>query len=429
MHENPIEPVHESSWANKGGSTVSAIQSYKSVLLVDDDPTQIAILTAYFVGQNVTTIMSAKDASEALTTLAQHLDSVDLVVTDLQMPNMDGVEFLRHLKTLGYDKNMAIVSCLSRDIIDHTAHLAKMHGLNIIGCIKKPLTRKLLDAVFQKQLEEISALAPLKDQSFTLVEFTGAMRAGEIIPHYQPKIDLRSGKVVGAEALARWPRDNATPVSPVVFIDYAEKNGMIEELTFRLFESVLIDLKRILAIDPGQKIAVNLSPIMMPNIKLPDQIDQLMKEVGIRPANISFEVTESSVLDLDTNTLEVLSRLRISGFDVAIDDFGTGSANIQTLKNFPYSELKIDQSFIKNVTTNKFSSETVRVSIALARQMDMKIVAEGVHNDDILQFVRASGIEQAQGFHLAKPMSAQDFSRLLSHGNGLIDVSSSSSAA
>ncbi len=408
---------------------MSAIQSYKSVLLVDDDPTQIAILTAYFAGQNVTTIMSAGDPCEALTTLAQHLESTDLVVTDLQMPNMDGVEFLRHLKTLGYDKNMAIVSGVSQGIIDHTVQLAKMHGLNIIGCIRKPLTKNMLDAVFTTKLEEGLSAAPLEDQSLTLEEFTGAMRAGKIIPHYQPKIDLRSGKIMGAEALARWPRDNTAPVSPVVFIDFAEKNGTIEELTFRLFGSVLIDLKGFLAIDPDQKIAVNLSPVMMQNIKLPDQIGQLMQEAGIRPSNISFEVTESSILDLDTNTLEVLSRLRISGFDVAIDDFGTGSANIQTLKNFPYSELKIDQSFIKNVTTDDFSDETVRASIALARQMDMKIVAEGIHNDDILQFVRATGIEQAQGFHLAKPMSAQDFSHLLAHGNGQIDVSSSSSAA
>ena len=396
---------------------------------MDDDPTQIAILTAYFAGQNIATIQSASDPCEALTTLANHLDSIDLVVTDLQMPNMDGVEFLRHLKTLGYDKNMAIVSGVSQAIIDHTVQLAKMHGLNILGCIRKPLTKRMLDAVFQSRPQADTKSPSLEDQSFTAEEFTSAMRAGEIIPYYQPKIDLRSGRINGAEALARWPRANSGDVSPVVFIDYAEQNGMIEELTFRLFGSVLIDLKKFLTIDCEQKIAVNLSPVMMQNIKLPDQINQLMREAKIRPANIGFEVTESSILDLDTSTLEVLSRLRISGFDVAIDDFGTGSANIQTLKNFPYSELKIDQSFIKNVTTDEFSGETVRACIALARQMELNIVAEGIHNDEILEFARSKGIEQAQGFHLAKPMPAADFMAFLEKGSGKIKFAESESLA
>ena len=136
-----------------------------------------------------------------------------------------------------------------------------------------------------------------------------------------------------------------------------------------------------------------------------------MRSAGITSKNISFEVTEDSILDLNATTLEVLSRLRVLDFDVAIDDFGTGSSNIQTIRDFPYSELKIDRTFISNAVTNAFSRETVHAAVSLAHKQGMRIVAEGVEDMSTWQMLRELEIEHAQGHLLAQAMSADDFTK------------------
>jgi len=382
---------------------------FNSVLIVDDDPTQIALLRAYFSSLKVADIHSATNSAYALNLLDKISGKLDLIVTDLQMPEMDGLEFLRHLSGLAYSGKLAIISGVKGDLLNHAGRLAKMHKLNLLGVINKPLQRQALDMVFlcEEKAQKISA--PTDNMFITHNDFASALASNEIIPHYQPKIDVQSGAIIGAESLARWIKPNAGNISPQVFVKFAEDNNRIEELTFHLFDLVLADMPKFLAHDHTLKIATNLAPQMMSNIALPDQICERMRAANVISKNISFEITENSILNLKPETLEVLSRLRINDFDIAIDDFGTGSSNIQTLRDFPFSELKIDRSFISNATKNSFSRETVHAAIALAHEQGMKIVAEGIEDLETWEFVQSGGIEHAQGFLMAKPMSAADF--------------------
>lgn len=402
---------------------------YRTVLLVDDDPIQTAVLTNYFLGIQAENIFVASDAVEALAILQHEKNAINLIVSDLQMPNMDGLEFMRHLKDIQFSGKLALISSLKHDLLDHAGRLANLHKLNFIGQISKPMTKDKLDTVFLAKTEGVISEQPANNIVISQDDFTAALENGDIIPFYQPKFDVQSGRIVGAEALARWKKAGTGNVSPEVFVKFAENNGRIEDLTCSLFKQVLTDTSRFLEHMSDQKIAVNLSAILMSNVALPDRLLSLMHSANIKPENISFEVTESSILDLDTSTLEVLSRLRISGFDVAIDDFGTGSSNIQTLRDFPYSELKIDRAFIQNAISNTFSAETVRASIALAREMDMIVVAEGIEDQEVLDFVRSKGIEQAQGFYLAKPMSADNYCKVLIHNAEIFANSTSKNAA
>jgi EAL domain-containing protein (putative c-di-GMP-specific phosphodiesterase class I) len=172
---------------------------------------------------------------------------------------------------------------------------------------------------------------------------------------------------------------------------------------------VLDDLCELKKQGHSTKIAVNISSEMVGNIALPEQICERLNSKGLTVKDISIEVTEDSVLNLDASTLEVISRLRVLGFDVAIDDFGTGSSNIQTIRDFPFSELKIDRSFISDILTNMFSRETVNAAVFLAREQNMKIVAEGIEDRKTWDLIRKLGIEYAQGYFLAKPMSIDNF--------------------
>jgi len=363
-----------------------------SVLIIDDDPTQVAIMQAYFASLKVPDIKGTTNPSEALNYINNKQNEIDLIVSDLQMPEMDGLEFLRHLNGLKYVGKLAIISGVKSDLLDHASRLAKMHRLNIIGQVSKPVTKSSLDNVFLKEAKENSFAVKSEQYFITQNDFSRAMDNNEIEPYFQPKIDVQTGRVIGAEALVRWNKPDVGFVSPEVLINFAEKNGRIEELTFYLFNKALKSSVEFLAIDPKQIFATNLSPDMARNLSLPDQLLSRIKSFGLKTESFSFEVTENNVLNLDTTTLEVLSRLRILNFDVAIDDFGTGSSNIQTLRDFPYSELKIDRAFVSNATNDVFSRETVRAAVSLSHDRGMKIVAEGVEDVETFAFIKQQGL-------------------------------------
>jgi len=400
-----------------------------SVLMIDDDPTQVAILEAYFRSLKIATVKGTTNPSDALKYINDNIKTIDLIVSDLQMPKMHGIEFLRHLTSMQYVGNLAIISGVKCNLLDHAARLAKMHNIKFIGQIAKPITKSALDAVFLNN--ELTEFKTKKTDNLIITQhaFSSAMQNDEILPFYQPKVDVRTGKIVGAEALVRWHKKDYGFVSPETLIEFAEKNGRIEELTFNLFNRTIKSVAEFIKIDNSLVFATNLSPIMASNLALPDQLLGCIKRNGLSTHNFSFEITENNILHLDVTSLEVLSRLRILKFDVGIDDFGTGSSNIQALCDFPYSELKIDRSFVSNITTNVFSQETVRAAVSLSRQRGMKTVAEGVEDMRTLAFVKDQGIDEAQGYLFAKALSHDAFMELLlEHRNGF-DLDKMSKAA
>ncbi|MEM9276938.1 MAG: EAL domain-containing response regulator [Pseudomonadota bacterium] len=393
---------------------------FQSALVIDDDPTQIAILTAYLTAQQVQRIESSSNAALALSKIRDNNNNFDLIVSDLQMPEMDGLELLRHLSAQNYKGSLVLMSGVEQSLLNHAAKLARMHKLNLIGQIHKPLNKASLESVFLKTQGLETASQNDKSLVLTQGDFINGMEKNEILPFFQPKVNIQSGKIVGAEALARWNKPGIGNISPDIFIEFAAKNGWIEDVTVHLLKHTLQAVGPFLRIDPRLRFAINIAPSMMHQIALPDQLKAIIESCGISPENISFEITENSILNLEPATLEVLSRLRIHNFDVAIDDFGTGSSNIQTLRDFPYSELKIDKSFISNVTENAFSRETVHAAVALAKEQRMRIVAEGVETVETLEYVRNLGIEHAQGYLFAKALSAEDYLAFIrEHPNGM----------
>lgn len=379
-----------------------------TVLLVDDDPTQIAILTAYFGSLRVPNILSANDGAVATKIVAEKGNEIDLVVSDLSMPNVDGLEFLRLLKEQKYTGGVVLVSSFSNQIIENAAKLGEMHKLNVVSQIRKPLTKKALDDAFAREVFATEKTSAVKTSEFSKTDLKYAIKNNSILPYYQPKIAMLTGKVIGAEALARWILPSGEKISPTRFVPVAEKNGLIEPITFAIFNRVLKDIQDNYTLWKDKKIAVNLPTTMLSNVDFPNQIQKILEGTKVKPSSICFEVTETGILEFDPRTIEVLTRLKLAGFDLSIDDFGTGASNIANLRIFPYSELKIDQSFINNIQTDAFSAETVRSSISLARQLDMRIVAEGVENKQVLEVIKAKGIDQAQGYHISRPIPAED---------------------
>lgn len=385
------------------------------ILLIDDDPTQIAILTAYFASIGIQDIHSAIDGSQAKNILETQETPFDFIFTDLGMPNTDGFELLKYLGANSFTGKVIIISGHEHILLESASSLGKMYGLAIIGQIRKPLTKQALDRLTAEtdtlKTSGVRSNQPTIDPN----HISEAIYNREIIPHYQPKVDLLSGRIIGAEALARWIDPQHGVISPATFLPVAEECGLMSQLTMSIFHQTMADYKNNMEAWTGKKISVNLTPDLLQTASLPNTLENMVSEYGLKVSSICIEITESGIIDFDPTVVEVLSRLRIKGFDLSIDDFGTGAANIANLKAFPYNELKIDQSFVNNVLTDAFSAETVRTSISLARQLGLRIVAEGIENEDVLKYVKSKGIDQAQGYLFSKPVPAADITRMFAN--------------
>lgn len=400
---------------------------YNKILLVDDDPIQTIILQAYFAKLDCQAIIEANNAKKALEILQERTD-IDLIVSDLMMPDMDGMELLRALKSIGFSGKIALVSSLEQAILNSARKLGELHQLQIIGTCRKPLNRQSLDDVFQAPALAARPSWRVPRHQTEHVCVTRGLDEGLFIPYYQPKVDVRTGRIIGVEALARWQHWSKSLLTPDVFMPVIYESRLTGMLTFCLLDHVLRDMAQWKRSGLEFKVAINITAREVADLSFPDRLREKLKQSGIAPSLIALEITENEVLEFNATSLEVLSRLRMLGIDIAIDDFGTGYSNLKALREFPYTELKIDQSFIRGMAKDSFSQESVRTAATLGRQLNMRLLAEGVETAEEWEFVKQRGIDEIQGYYVAKPMPAADFLNFYSKKNGYAMLDGDSAA-
>ena len=227
---------------------------------------------------------------------------------------------------------------------------------------------------------------------------------------------MASGRITGAEALARIAVTQTEYANPVPYVELAERNNRIDDLTFVLTRIVALHTKGFFVDGQPLPVSINISPLSLTRLNFPDMMANAMAGVGVPPSQITFEVTETHFLDYGPDALDIFARLRIKGFGLSIDDFGTGASNIDRLHKYPFTELKIDQSFTRSALTDRFARASVEMSVRLAKEMGLKIVAEGVETIEMWNFLADLGIDEAQGYLMAKPMAPADFMKLLEIG-------------
>lgn len=396
--------------------------SGQTVLIVDDDPTQILILSGYFHSLRAAEVLESSSARDALRQLDRSGDGVDLIVTDLMMPDMDGIELLRELRSADYQGKLALISSLDQAMINSARKLGEMHGLNIIGTCRKPLRKASLDSVFLTPETPRGKFDVVSDRDVTAERIVSGLENGAFRPFYQPKIDIRQKRIVGAEALVRWCDPAMGVLMPADFLPVVEAENLTNEMTFDLMKSIFRDIASWKKQGLNIKTSINVTAHEIAILEFPDIVGRLLRDSGILPSDIGLEITENAVVEFNTNSLEVLSRLRLMGAEIAIDDFGTGFANIKALKEFPYTELKIDQSFIRGMTNDPFCQETVRAAVTLGRQMNMRLLAEGIETVDEWEFVKQRGVDEVQGFLFAKPMPVETFVPFYLETDGVVEL-------
>jgi EAL domain-containing protein (putative c-di-GMP-specific phosphodiesterase class I) len=225
---------------------------------------------------------------------------------------------------------------------------------------------------------------------------------------YQPKLSLRTGCVGSVEALARWDRPGDGTVEPSEFIPLAERSGIIDALTEWAVRTAL--RQWVAWRDQGVTIgiAVNVSAVSLRDLEFPDFLQRLCHLEGVPPEHVTVELTESATQHV-IRLLDTLTRFRIKGMSVALDDFGTGFSSLLQLRQLPFTELKIDQHFIRDLATAEDSRLIVKSVIDLAHALGLTAVAEGVERAETLKLLAELGCDEVQGFYVARPMAAGDF--------------------
>jgi len=245
-----------------------------------------------------------------------------------------------------------------------------------------------------------------------------ALKREEFCVLYQPKIDLKTGEVAGAEALIRWIHPTRGMIPPAQFISVAEECGLILPIGAWVMREVCRQARAWTVADlPPTTVAVNVSAMEFRVEEFPDTLFAILEETGLDPTRLEIELTETVLLKRADSVASILRRVRERGVHVALDDFGTGYSSLSYLRRFPVDALKIDQSFIRQITTAGEDTAIITAIIAMARSLNLRVIAEGVETLEELTFLRAHHCDQAQGFYFSPPVRADQFERLLRGSN------------
>jgi EAL domain-containing protein (putative c-di-GMP-specific phosphodiesterase class I)/CHASE2 domain-containing sensor protein len=240
-----------------------------------------------------------------------------------------------------------------------------------------------------------------------LSQLDAAIDMGDLWVAYQPKVELATGKIIGAEALARWTHPEKGAISPLEFILAAEQSNRIEKLTHHVLDQAVRVAAIIHLHHPKFNMSVNLSARLIDDRELAGRVGSILKKHGLPPECLTLEVTETAALGSSARNLEVLEQLRLMGVGVSVDDYGTGMSTLDYLQRIPATEIKIDRSFVVGMTENQATRVMVNSTIQLAHSLGLNVVAEGVEDQDTLEELRLMNCDAAQGFYLGRPMTSR----------------------
>lgn len=380
------------------------------VLVVEDHDFQRSVAVNMLKRIGVREVSEATDGESALRCIRELSGPLDIILCDLNMPGMDGIELIRHIAQEDVAASLVVVSGLDASLVSSVEAMAKEHGMNVLGVIEKPVTAQKLSNLFQRYRPGGSDTA--KSPIFiTASEVRHALVTGEFLLAYQPKVDIATRAVVGAECLVRWRHPIAGLIEPRSFLAAVDEQGAGAELSWVVLNQALDQLQAWRASGLATTLSVNLSLIFLENVGVADRIAGEVAARDIDFSSVIVEVTERLATAKFAHVTENLARLRMKGFGISIDDYGTGYSSVQQLSRIPFTELKIDQSFVSGAVSKDDMRAILDTSLQLARRLGLKSVAEGIEREEEWSLLKALGCDMAQGYYIARPMSGDEFPR------------------
>lgn len=378
-------------------------------LVVEDSEVQRAHMVEMVKSLSFGTVLEACNGVDALRVLeSRGTESVYLVLTDLDMPVMDGIELIRHLTERQLTKNLIVTSARDPRMLEVVEKMGLDDaGLHLLGTVMKPI--KLDDLVIT--LNRAGQIKRQRDNKpdrspFNFNELETALKQEQFIPFFQPKISVASGLVKGVEALARWQHPEHGLLSPLHFIPRIEGTSLMVPFTLSIVGHVLHQLVTWHRAGLSSiTVSINLSAENLADPAFIDRLVGLTNAHGVAPESLIWEVTETMVMSNLSQCLANLTRLRLKGFGLAMDDYGIGYSSMQQLSRCPFTELKIDRTFVDGASERPNRRAILESLIEMGHRLDTITVAEGVETLLDWALLQELGCDVAQGYLIAKPMA------------------------
>lgn len=377
--------------------------SKPTAFIIDDEPgvAQIALDVAVDCGYDAQILTSgaALDAAAVC----------DVIVLDLLMPGMDGVEVLRNLAAAGSRARIILMSGMDRRMLESARKVAAVQNLSVAGVLNKPFRpaelRDLLTGIIATTTDAAGTKKRAPQVVVTVADLARAIANDELVMHYQPKLNLADQRWIGVEALVRWQHPVHGLLYPDAFVHIAEGSELALPFTYEVARKAVADCAVMIAtMDFEGSLAINIPPSALTEVTVPERLLEIISGSGFVPSRFVVEITETSIPSGLALSLEIQARLRLRGIRLSIDDFGTGHSSMERLHESPFDELKIDLVFVRGAEHDPALRMIAESAVTLGHSLGMMVAAEGVENAEALAWLTRIGCDYAQGYYISRPV-------------------------
>lgn len=369
------------------------------IMIVDDHPIHLLLLKQSLtkLGCSVTVFDNAIDACESVSS-----NHYDIIFCDVQMPVHDGIDMMFMLGDVGYKGSVVLISVVELTVISAIRAMCEGFPFEVLGIIEKPYTQKAIEEVLALRVKPVSkSLIPKKPVEVSDGDFLIALAKGQIQNYYQPKVDFETGRLSGYEALARWVHPEYGVLAPDVFLSIVARCKLSSELFDIVLSNALADIK---GNQLDKKIAINVDQFNLEDSEFAQNFITRCLEQGVNPSAFTIEITERDTYRNSMSLYKNLTKLRVNDVTVSIDDFGTGNSSLEKLAQLPFNEMKIDRSFVSGIKDDQKKKNIVLSICGLAKNLSIKLVAEGVEDRETWLLLKEYGVDVCQGYFVSKPL-------------------------
>jgi EAL domain-containing protein (putative c-di-GMP-specific phosphodiesterase class I)/ActR/RegA family two-component response regulator len=378
-----------------------------TILIIDDDSIQRSVIRSIAM-RNGYFATCAESVEQAADQIRSH--PFDFITVDLSLGDRDGIELLRMIGLLNPVPRVIVISGCEDRILTATVRMANAVGIVQATSLRKPLDLAALRMILQsRRLDAHVASAEPAQFVPNETQIEIGIKNSEFRPAFQPKIRLSDNAIVGCEALARWDIAGIGSIPPAFFVPIAEQAGLIKPITLSILSQSLAATHDFIRRDPNFVVAVNISAMLLSDLTFPEEVEQLLEDNAVPARSLMLEITETIAMSDLSRAMDVLLRLRLKGIGLSIDDFGTGYSSLTALARMPFSELKIDRSFVYGSLADADLWKIVRGSVALGHEFNMKVVAEGIEDDQTRAALGNIGCDVGQGYEFSPALSKDAF--------------------
>lgn len=375
-------------------------------LVVEDHEFQRESLIRLLRTLGAQAVHGAEDGDAALQVLRDPDRPVDLVISDLSMPGMDGLEFVRNLGESGARVSVILLSALQPALLASIANMARAYRVRLVGVLGKPAAAAKLTPLIELHRFNSTRTEDAPDMAFSLAEITRAWADSEFEPWYEPRVLLETGAVHSMQAGARWRHPTLGDLEPERFMPSIEARGLKDDFVWMMLQKCAAQCRAWRAQGLDLSVAANLEFTSLAELAMAPRLRQIAADEGLDPRYMVLGVSEEALNIEAARALENLARLRVEGFGLAVDDFGQGRMAQDQLSMVAFTELRIDSAFVSGVHDREAARAGLAVALELAQQLRLNAVANGIASKEEWKLLRDWGCQLAQGPFISPPMPA-----------------------